>query len=425
MTRLLWRSLVASALGAGALLAGGPALATSTTLLPPGGRGIDVMPTSIDFRSAVRGAEYSAPLVVTNLVGEDQVFQFDADGDVASWMRLVDEGYQPTGEVLVPSGQRGGVNLVVAVPASAPNGTYRGDVVVSATPPDGSDRSVGYGAVVSVTLDVGGDMKVDATLNGVTAAAVEIGQPLVVKANVTNLGNVSVTPVVTVTITRNSFPVDRVANESAPRPVFPGLTEDALVRWDTAGALPGAYDLDVEVRSGDLVLGDVALVAELLAPGTAPRSGDLTDLALANRPIVGGPAVVRGQFANTSRVPVEAVLLLEVFRDGELVESLESVRRVVEPRGSANLDVTIEALADADHRAVGRVNFDGRETEAREVTFRPGEQPAGAGAVAASTAGSGPWGALAASVLVVLGASAAGWWLLRRRPKRAAGTVAG
>ena len=370
-SRLSWRAALAAAVFVTASAAVSPALA-----LPSDDEkaGIGVAPSVIERSSALRGSTFEENLILLNGLSGDREFTLTPTGAVAGWLSFRDQAGAVVDRVVLPQEGNAVVSVRVAVPAETANGDYEGRIEVLSRPvggADGSGQDLGIGAIVILRVNVGGTMNLAGRLTQVIADDAEVGRDAIIYAQFVNQGNVSFVPTIAATIRKGSQVAAELSVTSAD-PIFPGQSSDVPVPWDTTDALPGTYDVSVTATAPGLALGEAATTLRLGPPNKLGRAGELSKLVLVNEPEPGGAARLRATFVSGSELPVPAIVVGDVERDGSFLGQVKSLETVVSAGATTDLDLVIPDLVDGEYRVVALVSFDGRSTEKREVTFTVG-----------------------------------------------------
>ncbi|MCC7363788.1 MAG: hypothetical protein IT303_05420 [Dehalococcoidia bacterium] len=380
--------------------------------------GIGVYPTQVVFDDALRGGQYFSTLgVINNLEGE-RTFAFEAEGDIAPWVSFtdVDDRTMPVTEVTAPRGRDGYVLLRLSVPDSASNGVYRGTVTTTVplggegSDEDESGSAVTVAAVIDVEARVTGVQKIDGSLLDVAVTDVEVGVPLRVRSVVANRSNVRVVPDVQVAILNGTTTVATAATVDAP--IDPDETRTIETQWPTDAAPPGDYSVKVSATLPGMQLGERTMRFRVLPRGTLTRSGAFENLELVNDPTAGGVAKIIATFRNTGEIESTAVFAGELYRDGVLVKPIVSLQKLVRKDEAQELEALVEVPGTGTYVLRGKVNYEGKETEVRELLFTIApEVVEGRGSPSGVV-----WGfAGGAAALVVVAAASSGWFVVRRK----------
>lgn len=399
-----------------------------------GGAGIGISPVVIQFDDALRGGAVSATLTISNGTSDvDSRFEVTPTGDVAGWVELTrfDDGTDAT-RFVVPAGEVVQVVVQVRVPEDAANRTYEGAIQVLGTEiAEAGDGETGagvqIGAEVALVVEVTGTEHREGTVSDFYVDNAEVGMLQGFNAAVDNLGNVQLLPRLDVTIKRDGEVAATISTEGQSFPVGPDLHGVVTAEWDTTEQLAGDYTAEMSVTdtagAEPIVIGSRTVEFRLEPLGTFTRSGTLDELTVENTPELNGLAQVAAVFNNTGSIETTAVLVAEVYVDDELVEVVSSLERTAEAGSSVEIGLPLPVRAEGSYRLVGKVNFEGHETDQREVRFGVG---------VATGAGTTPlWpliggGAAVVGGAIVLGISRRGRRTraaaARRRPKTGART---
>ena len=340
---------------------------------------VGVYPTTVEFAEVLRGSEYFRTVGVMNASDSEQTFRFEVDGEASPWLSLVNpqDRTQVLDTVVAPPRGEGRAFLRLVVPPDVPNGAHSGAVrVLTAVGPSescaGSGASVNVGAEIKVALDVTGTENIAGSFVDLATTDVEIGSPLSVRTTVQNSGNVQVNPQIDLQVIDPDGTVVGQAS-SAADVVYPNEITVLTPEWDTTGQRLGERTVRVSVRFGDLEIGTKEARFNILAVGTLTRRGELESLALEGKPSVGSVAKVIATFRNTGEIDTRAQFLGEVFRDSVRIDTASSEELAVERVGGvAPLEVFVQVPEKGTYTIRGKVNYEGKETDVQELTFRVG-----------------------------------------------------
>lgn len=337
--------------------------------------GIGVYPTKVSFDDALRGGEYFSTLGVINNLPSERRFTFEAEGEIAPWISFttVEDRSKSVTEVLAPKGKDGYVLLRLNVPDTTGNGVYQGTVTTKVPVSDpevqkgSSGADVTVAAVIDVEVHVSGVQKIDGGLLEVTANDVEVGVPLRVRSTVANRSNIRVVPDVQVAIKSENKTVATVATVDAP--ISANETRAIETIWKTDVAAPGDYTLTVSASLPGFPLGDKTVSFRVLPRGTLTRDGVFENLELTNEPTAGGVAKVLATFRNTGQIESSAVFAGELYRDGVLIKPVTSLQKLAAKDEAVGLEALIEVPGTGSYVLRGKVNYEGKETDVREISF--------------------------------------------------------
>jgi hypothetical protein len=326
-----------------------------------------------------------------------------------TWISIhaVDDRSKQIDSVLVPARGEARVILRARVPTTAANGNYSGTVYFHAQQPlpgGGEGRtSVSIGVATEVHLAVGGTQRLAGVVTDVYVTDTEATYPLRVTTAFQNTGNVLARPQIDLT-------VNDAAGNTRGRALFadwqfdPNENRSISANWDTTGLTEGEYLANVKVSLGGESIYERGLGFQILPRGTLTRMGALEKLVVAEAPRPGTVGKVVGTFFNTGLIDSRAKFVGELYRGSTLVDAVNSEERLVPYGEKADLEMFVRVHEDGEYRLRGKVNFEGKETETKEVTF----------SVGSGTRAPGEFGVIAA-VLVLVALIGAGTVALGRR----------
>ena len=105
-----------------------------------------------------------------------------------------------------------------------------------------------------------------------------------------------------------------------------------------------------------------------------PRAGELKSLSIEDKPEVNRVTKIIACFENIGTVDTKAMFTGDVYCDGEFVDILKGNEKLIAVGETVNLDSYYKIAMPGDYLIKGTVIYDGKETEAREVSFTVPEQ---------------------------------------------------
>lgn len=133
------------------------------------------------------------------------------------------------------------------------------------------------------------------------------------------------------------------------------------------GSLEGPYD--VRVSSSQAGMDESGTLQATAAEGPQ-AAGSLHFVATPAWAEPGKPVAVDALFENTGNATIaDARLTLEVFRDGELVETIESAPHAVDPGQQANLTALFIPEEPGDYELEGTVAYAGSQTDPQSASL--------------------------------------------------------
>lgn len=338
--------------------------------------GIGVYPAEINFSDTLRGGEYFTTIGVINHGDQVRTFTLEASGEIASWMTFVDpeDRTKTIDHVTTTPGSDGHADVRLTVPESAQNGSYSGEVrtvaVVDGGRIEGSGSTLSLGASIEVKAIVSGNQRVAGKFLELAANDIEVGYPLRVVSKVQNDGNVRVLPQVHVEISTSAKVIGTIDTNDVA--IAPNEYRDIESQWDSNIAGPGEYLVTTTVSLPGVQLGERTRQVRIVPRGSLTRQGSFESLQLANEVVPGSVARVVASFRNTGQVDALAVFSGEVYRDGKLVKPVTSLQKLVRRDEVQQLEALVELPVTGTYKVQGRVNFEGQDSEIRELTFTVG-----------------------------------------------------
>jgi len=338
--------------------------------------GIGVYPAEISFADTLRGGEYFTSIGVINHGDQPRTFTLEASGEIASWIAFVDpeDRTKTIDHVTTTPGADGHADLRLTVPDSAQNGSYSGEVrtvaVVDGGKIEGSGSTLSLGASIEVKAVVSGNQRVAGKFLELAANDIEVGYPLRVVSKVQNDGNVRVLPQVHVEISTSGKVIGTIDTNDVAIP--PKEYRDIDSQWDSNIAGPGEYLVTTTVTLPGVQLGQRTREVRIVPRGSLTRQGSFESLQLANEVVPGSVARVVASFRNTGQVDALAVFSGEIYRDGKLVKPVASLQKLVRRDEVQQLEALVELPGAGTYRVQGKVNFEGQDSETRELTFTVG-----------------------------------------------------
>ena len=373
-SRILTRLAIVMAIAGTGLWAPAPAQA----------QGVGVSPTSIALKEAFRGVTRQETLILSNEnSGVNVQFTIAASGEIAPWLtfaRLEDGKLStPATTFVVPSKARVFVGVSVAVPATAPNRTYSGTIeVVGEADEAGRAGGAGVGLAVNVpmSVEVSGTERRAGTVSDMFVLGAEVGQNQRFNALIKNTGNVQIMGQVDVQILRDGKLVAEISSKGTNFPIVPNHDGLVVAEWPTSDQNSGNYTAQFRVLdvggSAPKEMGTKSVPFRLEPRGTLTRGGAFEQLKLLNEPEVGGVAKAAAVFLNTGKIDTRAVFSGEVYRNGRLVQSVTSLEKLVKQASRELVEMNIDVPEAGTYRLVGKMNFEGVETEVKELEFTVG-----------------------------------------------------
>jgi len=347
------------------------------SVIPVSAISIGIAPSEISMKDALRGQEYKRFIAVYNYDNETSVFELGAEGEGKDWVTFCDEENRPLEKVEVPGSSSRKVFVLFDIPENIPNGIYNFTVYAQTIPADVEEEGMVVRPVLKIPADVSIEVTGTQILKGVvkdiTIRDIEEGYPLRINIVFQSTGNVAATPAINVEISKDGKLIDSF--DSSEAGVDSGMTDTITATWDTTGQEVGAYVAKVTVLLGDETLYMQDLSFEILETGTLSRTGELTDLCCEGESRIGELMKVLATFKNTGAIDTNAKFSGEVYRNGKLMETIDSEELEVPVMETCTLTSYFKCDEPGNYKICGYVIYEGKQTETKEVLL---EVPDGA-----------------------------------------------
>ena len=269
-----------------------------------------------------------------------QVYKSAVDFDENVPVRVIRKGddanmLESEDSFIIPAGQSFSYFDFYLVPRDAANGEYDAAIQFLQDPPqvegEGAVMGIVSGVILRIGFSVGGEEKLEYSLESLSAADTEVDRPLILSYTVKNTGNVTFKP------GKIEFTFTDQADSA-------NVVEATVSGEDIKGAEPGGF------TSGEVVLEDHGLIPSkyiatgdfffqgenvgtlesqifrVFKTGTLAQSGDFIAFDTNKEEYAPGSNIkMTGTFQNTGDVAVQGVLVVEVVsHDDEIIDILRS-----------------------------------------------------------------------------------------------------
>ncbi len=337
--------------------------------------GLGISPSSITVCDALKGGTYERMITVFNTGDEIETFELTAEGECADWISFYPENNHntPITEITIPGKDNARIIVVFNIPGDIANANYTSTIYAKSMPKKEPVEGAVAHAVIripsKVLIQVTGMQILKGTVKSITTADTEIGYPLKITVVFLNEGNVIAKPSIAVDITKNGEPVDSFVHDETG--VKPDKKDTITVLWNTSESEPGDYLADVEVSLGDdgEVIGATVLPFKILPYGTLSRKGVLHNLSIEGKPVVNRAIKVVANFENTGEIDTRAEFKGEILLEDEIVDTLESEEMLIGVGKTCELTAYYKINEPGRYLIKGRVFYEGKETENKELPF--------------------------------------------------------
>ena len=338
------------------------------------GIGLGISPASITISDAFKGGTYEKTITVFNSGDETGTLGLTAEGECVGWISFYkeDEPDTPITEITIPGNDKAKVLVKFDIPTDIANADYTSTIYAQSipgemAPAEGAAAQAVIRIPSKVLIQVTGTQILKGTVKSITTMDIEIDYPLKIKVEFQNEGNVIAKPKIAVGITKNGEFVDSFVHVETG--IKPGEEDTITVLWNTTGRDTGDYGANVTVSLGEELLATKDLPFKILPFGSLTRRGVLHSLTIEGEPLVNIVIKLVANFENTGEIDTMAKFKGEIFRDGVLVDVMESEEMFVEVGETGKLVDYYKITEAGSYEIKGRVFYAGKETAEKEVSF--------------------------------------------------------
>ncbi|GEM_PF-1126897 len=356
------------------------AAAFAVLIAAPAVLAIGLSPASVHIEGILRGGYAETSFKVYNTEAEPLLFSFKVEGDLKQWASVY-----PQNTFLVPSRQSQAVRVVIQPPLDAANGVYNGSLALEAGAEkqytgSGTGAAIHTGVQGRIIVNVTDKEQYDLAVLAVETGAVEERNPIVVKVNFENRGNVRAKPQVKVEVRdRRGALVKSLENSDFE--VLPTRSDWLELKLPTEDLVPGEYSVTISILVKGQQVFSRTLPAEILEIGSLNRKGELSELTAPATAEVGSFVKIEATFNNTGSLATTAKLTGEVSLDGAVVAPIASDELSVAPGEQAKLAAFFKPTQVGRHVAKVSVLYSRKKTGEKQVqvdvTTAGGQQTGG------------------------------------------------
>ncbi|MBW2970555.1 hypothetical protein KY320_00175 [Candidatus Woesearchaeota archaeon] len=217
-------------------------------------QGLGVSPSKLDIE-IYRGEQAESSFLIVNPTHEELSYKV-LNQDYPAWFR-----FEPSSGRLKP-GETKLIKLYVKPDALAPNAEY--NTLIEVILQNGNTQpgvALDIGLAIKTKISVSGKQTIHAQVNDIVIEDIEQTNPLVIRVDITNYGNVRIKPVIRCAVNRNNRTVDRFDIEFEE--VLPNSRKTLTVIHENNFEL-GAYDTFVQIETGNNIVAEKEVVFKVL-----------------------------------------------------------------------------------------------------------------------------------------------------------------
>jgi hypothetical protein len=322
--------------------------------------GISISPSAVQFE-IYRGETAKAKITITNPSAEPLDFRL-APEDNPEWFSFSDD------EGTLSAGESKEITIKAMPPMDVSNGEYTSFITAYLEPAEpGSELSLNIAAAIKTKLIISGKQKIGLSVDGITADSAEQGLPIILSAELSNTGNVRLSPSAEITIKKNTRTIKKVS--SALPELLPGSTSKAMINLSSQGLEPSNYTASARILIGSKKMAEQSLDITIYPYGTFTRVGEFLELSLGKTPELGMTAKHIARFRSTGSIPLRAKLKSELYLGNSLVQVVESDEMLVMPGETAELAAYFTPPKPGSYTLISKIAFEGKESEQKTLSF--------------------------------------------------------
>lgn len=338
------------------------------------GEGVGVMPMIIKIENALKGETYQRNIRIVNNGNETLQCTLSSSDMIGNWVEFYKENdtdfKNPINSTTIPKNSKTKINLLFKIPKNAANGLYEGFIYVEigGNAPLNNSAGLKMRWPVRVFINVTGEEQLSGNVTNIKIWNTETGLPLIVEIDFINIGNVMAHPLIKVDISREGWPIDKITYQDIW--IQPNTGETITIKWNTTNREPGKYNATVCVLLGGKTLKEEKIEFEIYPRGTLTRKGELINLTFAGKPSIGKTLRILGQFKNVGLVEINAKMVLEIYVNGELVDTLESEEVLIPIRKTFTFIEYLKIKDFGEYLIRGYVTYETNMTRPLNISFQ-------------------------------------------------------
>lgn len=333
-----------------------------------------VLPAVISLDNALKGEQYyKRNIRIINGNDNATTFKLITEGQIKNWIKFYkidDENLEnPIKEITITGVTKERINVVFQIPEIISNGLYEGNIYVETiNSEDPKLTGVNIRLPISVFIEVIGDQILAGEVLGIETTDVEVGQELTFEIDFKNTGNVIATPQIIINISREGYPIDSIIYKDAQVDVDSG--KFIIPNWNTFNLEPGKYIANITVILGDNILHQEDVYFEIYPRGTLTRKGEIIDFYYEGDLSIENTIKIFTKFKNTGAVELPAKFYLEVYKNNNLAEVLESSEEPIVQIGESYLFSTyLKIKEEGKYYLEGYVVYGNNKTNTVNLSF--------------------------------------------------------
>ena len=297
----------------------------------------------------------------------DTTYTFEVTGKpLAQWVRILElNTSHPITSIDVPAKSSRSVVVEIAVPPTAANGRYKGNLnSVPAVTGAGAKTVLVPSLILSIAVT--DKEMIDMQLKTFYVSDVEAGMPLAIVGLVRNSSNVDISPTLRFGIAQGDTVLRRAEFDIASI----GVAADGgeTFNLEMANMAEGKYRAYGELVYRGKVSKRQWVDFSVVPVGTFSKAS-LQDFGVTTRHAVGETLQANATFNSGSPKALKPKLVVDVYLDGLKIGSIESTQGAVDPYGQVPFNASMKIQKAGAYRLEGYFVFSGKESNKASATF--------------------------------------------------------
>ena len=338
------------------------------------GLNLAVGPAYIEIDEAFRNATYQHPVYIYNQNNFKSLIKINMTGRLRDWVEVDYPKKNGTDYLEIQNYIDKQITVKISIPETAENGEYQGILMVTAIPNKedikGNVSTLHLSTTVLIYVNVTGDQKIETEVQriDILEKKVEMGSNVTFIIDIINKGNVRTINKINIEIfNKEGIKVDNlteITNYIEPTNIF-----KSHLKWSTIGKIAGNYTAKIVVKNiNDLLLDEKEIKFEIVPIGTLERKGILKEIYYKGDLKKGNAVKVIAVFRNNGESNLYATFYGEVYKNGNLIESIVSQKAKVEKYKEVELESLLKITDNAEYEIIGHVEYAG--VESNEINYR-------------------------------------------------------
>lgn len=332
---------------------------------------IGISPASIFFENVLRNGYSERNVIVTINTETPTSVEIEPRGEIAGWLNFSAENFD------VSKNSPYSLKISVTPPADMPNGNYTGFLRVRTSPKGGGKEGYATGIIhpvldLSIKVEVTDTEILNCGVSNFEIFSAEKGDPIILKTEVSNKGNIRLKPSIRVDIWNQEQTRIIKTEEFSGDEILPTTSEKIINEISS-------NDLDIEQYWAEVSVIECyasrTLTFDVLEIGALKSSGELTKIIVTPWHDIGETLTIKAFFKNTGEKRVNAQFKGTINLDGKIAEIIESELINTEIDEEEEFLFYFTPKKSGKYIVTGRVFYDKKRTFEKSAVFnvRPKE----------------------------------------------------